>query len=107
METFRSVSRIQSNGIAVGNLIGQGTFGTVIKSEWLSTPVAIRKILVKRMKILEKSLHRELQIRSRMRHPNIVQLVAYSTENKSLYFVQYIHTPLRNRFGLRKRCCRS
>lgn len=49
--------------------------------------VAVKEIAIKRMKIVKPHIDRELCLHSKVRHPNIVLLMAYATENNKLYLI--------------------
>jgi hypothetical protein len=67
--------------------IGRGTFGTVFKGEWAGTPVAIKRIKVRRPSMIQSALNSEVRIHSMLRHPNIVQIMAVAMEKKELYII--------------------
>jgi tRNA A-37 threonylcarbamoyl transferase component Bud32 len=75
--------------------LGKGGFGTVFRGTWLKTAVAIKQIKVKRRKNdnpavinkLSDEVARELQLNGVLRHPNIVQLMAYSIDKTGFYLV--------------------
>ena len=54
---------------------------------YIETPVAVKKLKVKRLKLVKHSLLKEVQVSSHIRHPNIVLLVCYSTEGDYLYLL--------------------
>ena len=62
--------------------IGRGTFGAVYKATWAGTSVA-----VKQMKLMVNILKSEVQVHSRIRHPNIVQIMAVAVGKRALYIV--------------------
>ena len=82
-----SVPKINILDIKIGEEIGRGAFGIVYKADWLGTSVAVKEIVVRRMKISKPVIERELELHSRVRHPNIVLLMAYATKLDRLYLV--------------------
>ena len=58
------------------NVLGEGSFGKVVVGEWLGTKVAVKQLSVQleghQNGLLMKN---EIDIHSKMRHPNIVQLM--------------------------------
>ncbi|XP_002734111.2 uncharacterized protein LOC100374872 [Saccoglossus kowalevskii] len=74
--------------------IGRGAFGIVYRGKWLGTDVAIKEIKGRNVKLLQGSIKREVQIHSRIRHPNIVQLMATAVEKNTMIIVsEYIDGP--------------
>ena len=67
--------------------IGRGTFGTVFKGEWAGTPVAIKRIKMRRPSMIQSALNSEVRIHSMLRHPNIVQIMAVAMEKNELFIV--------------------
>ena len=67
--------------------IGRGTFGTVFKGEWAGTPVAIKRIKMRRPSMIQSALNSEVRIHSMLRHPNIVQIMAVAMEKNELYII--------------------
>ena len=81
-ETF-SVPTIKKSDIVFQetDVLGEGTFGKVFKGQWLGTTVAIKKVHMRRMKAaIEAVIAHEITMLSRVRHPNIVQLMAVAME---------------------------
>ncbi|KAM9997920.1 hypothetical protein ACTFIY_007588 [Dictyostelium cf. discoideum] len=65
----------------VGNEIGSGKYGSVSLGYWLGTPVAIKK-LHENNEETEILVQRELQILKEIRHPQIVQFLGVSRNEK-------------------------
>lgn len=61
--------------ISFGEEIGRVAFGTVRKTKWPGTEVALKEILVKRIKLTKPLIKHELAIHSTVRHPNIIQIM--------------------------------
>nr|XP_006813934.1 PREDICTED: probable serine/threonine-protein kinase DDB_G0268876-like [Saccoglossus kowalevskii] len=73
------------------NEIGRRSFGVVYKGSWIGTDVAIKEVKVRNARLLQATVRREIQVYSRIRHPNIVQLMTVATEKTSIYIVsEYI-----------------
>jgi len=63
--------------------IGGGSFGTVHRATWRSTPVAAKVIKIDDAAVRESALEEfaaEAQILKKLRHPNICMLVGYTVE---------------------------
>jgi serine/threonine protein kinase len=73
--------------ISADGEIGRGTFGTVFKGEWARTPVAIKRIKVRRPNMIQSALNSEVRIHSMLRHPNIVQIMAVAMEKNELFII--------------------
>lgn len=70
------------------NVIGQGAFGTVYKGMLAGTPVAIKAIAWTRFrKHIEKVIQSEIAVSASIRHPNVVQLMAYTENERCVYLV--------------------
>ena len=67
--------------------IGRGTFGAVYKATWAGTSVAVKQMKVRQMKLMVNILKSEVQVHSRIRHPNIVQIMAVAVGKSALYIV--------------------
>ncbi|KAK3086775.1 hypothetical protein FSP39_023122 [Pinctada imbricata] len=79
--------RVALTDLALGEEIARGTFGKVRRAQWLGTDVAVKETDVKRMKFTKPIIIQELKIHSKIRHPNIIQLMAYTTEKNKLYMI--------------------
>ena len=84
--------KVPINDIIFGEVIGRGAFGIITKGEWLGTEVAVKEIMLKRMKFAKPVLKQELSIHSRVRHPNIIQLMAYSIEKNKLFMISELNS---------------
>lgn len=73
--------------VNLGEEIGRGGFGIVYQGCWIGTKVAVKEIVIKRMKITKPLVDRELCIHNQLRHPNIVLLMAYTMESDRLCLV--------------------
>ena len=86
-----TVPKISLTELSFGDEIGKGAFGVVKKADWLGTTVAVKEIVVRRMKLARSMIERELKVHSAVRHPNILQLLAYATiGNKLLLVTEFI-----------------
>ena len=71
---------IHKENITILNELGKGEFGTVYLADWNKTPVVVK---IMNSDILEekKSLFvKELDIMTRLHHPNILQILGYIKE---------------------------
>jgi serine/threonine protein kinase len=66
---------------------GTGTFGAVYKASWAGTSVAVKQMKVRQMKLITNILKSEVQVHSRIRHPNIVQIMAIAMGKNAIYIV--------------------
>ena len=68
---------IERSSFVMGDEIGRGNFGVVYTGKWVGTTVAIKQIKFNRRRgHVDESIQKELSIHARVRHPNIVQLMA-------------------------------
>ena len=67
--------------------LGSGTFGTVFKGKWMETHVAIKEVPMLRKAVRNKEISREVEMHSKLRHPNITQLIGYTFSKKGLLLV--------------------
>ena len=72
-----------------GPQIVEGSFGTVHMSHWLFTPVAVKTVKIRRMKLVQVNVLR------RIRYPNKVLFVAHSFNNNAFHIVSE-HTQCSN-----------
>lgn len=89
MNTSKSISHnsdfildweIHKENIIILNELGKGEFGTVYLAEWNKTPVVV-KIMNDNILEEKKSLFvKELDIMTRLHHPNILQILGYIRE---------------------------
>lgn len=82
-----TVPRVDLADVNLGKEIGRGGSGIVYKGCWIGTKVAVKEIVIKRMKISKQIVDRELCVHSQLRHPNIVMLMAFAMESDRLYLV--------------------
>ena len=78
------------------DIIGEGGFGKVYRGSWEGTEVAIKEIKtnVRGRSQQEVFMRKEIQIHSRIRHPNIVQIMAVANTNQSVLIIsEYIQGP--------------
>lgn len=84
---------IPSTDFQIGEEIGKGNYGTVFKGSWLGSVVAIKKLpLGKKGKHAQLNLiKKEIELLSRLRHPNLIQLMAYCIEpTKAMILMEYV-----------------
>ena len=87
----QTVPKISPTELSLGDEIGKGAFGVVKKADWFGTTVAVKEVVVRRMKLAKSMIERELKVHSAVRHPNILQLLAYATtENRLLLITEFI-----------------
>ena len=67
--------------------IRRGTFGAVYKATWAGTSVTVKQMKVWQIKLMVNILKSEVQVHSRIRHPNIVQIMAVAVRKSALYIV--------------------
>jgi serine/threonine protein kinase len=67
--------------------IGRGTFGAVYKASWAGTSVAVKQMKVRQIKLITNILKSEVQVHSKIRHPNIVQIMAVAIGKSAIYIV--------------------
>ena len=70
------------------DVVGRGSFGTVYRSTWNGTTVAVKQLNVRRNRAIDASVRREIDNHSRLRHPNIVQLMGVSFTKKNCFNYQ-------------------
>lgn len=68
---------VNANELSFGQHIGQGSFGIVRKAIWRGTDVALKIIKDHTIDLTQFSL--EMTILSKLHHPNILQVLGYST----------------------------
>ncbi len=71
-------------------LLGKGAFGSVFKGVWLGTSVAVKEIQIKTRKDNADaidSMKRELSVAGMLRHPNIVQTMAYAMNKNGIHLI--------------------
>ena len=80
---------ISDLGIDKSTQLGTGTFGTVYKGTWVGSPVAVKMIpvLPRSRKHMLKSIEKEIRINTKLRHPNIIQFLAYTKGEKAVCLV--------------------
>ncbi|KAJ3694264.1 hypothetical protein LUZ60_009744 [Juncus effusus] len=66
--------------------IGEGSYGSVYKGLLRYTPVAIKMLNHEGSKVLEKEFNQEVEVLSKVRHPNLVSLIGASPEARALVY---------------------
>eukprot|EP01132_Coremiostelium_polycephalum_P004728 gene4728-5902_t len=87
-QTFSDIE-ISFSELKIINKLGEGTFGVVYRGTWRGSSVAIKQIKINEdvnCQVLEE-FRKELTILSRLRHPNIVLLMAACTTPPNLCFI--------------------
>ena len=67
--------------------IGRGTFGAVYKASWAGTAIAVKQMKVRQMKMMKSVIQSEIHVHSKIRHPNIVQIMAVAMGKSAVYIV--------------------
>eukprot|EP00397_Hematodinium_sp_SG-2012_P001602 GEMP01001606.1.p1 GENE.GEMP01001606.1~~GEMP01001606.1.p1 ORF type:complete len:593 (+),score=81.15 GEMP01001606.1:152-1930(+) len=80
--------RINYNDIEFESVIGEGGYGRVYKGKWMSTPVAT-KVFRSRSQ-LHNDFYAELLCLSRLRHPNITNLLAICLEPRYCILTEFV-----------------
>jgi serine/threonine protein kinase len=81
-----SVALIRADELRLVRRVGVGGFGEVFEGSWCGTTVAVKKMLAFALNdeaMLVKDFVRELQMLSRLRHPNILLLVGFCVDQGS------------------------
>ena len=68
--------------------LGEGVFGKVSVGKRAGLDVTIKHIKFQNRKSIRKMVRKEIKINGRIRHPNIVQLLATASESEGVYLVQ-------------------
>lgn len=66
-------------------MLGKGGFREVHKGKWIETVIAVKKLKIERLSMSMAFVNKEVDLLRRLRHPNIVQLLAIATKGKHLY----------------------
>ena len=66
--------------------LGKGTFGSVMRAKWRGTPVAAKMITIEKDNTIVE-LCTELDVLSRLHHPNVVQLLGCCTQQSPFVIV--------------------
>ncbi|KAG6960077.1 hypothetical protein JG688_00009778 [Phytophthora aleatoria] len=83
-------SRISTDGIELGAVIGRGAFGEVYRGRYRGQDVAIKALVPERRKDMEhiEAFLSEMKLMATVEHPNIVQFIGVAWESLSdLYCV--------------------
>jgi tRNA A-37 threonylcarbamoyl transferase component Bud32 len=74
--------------VDLGDPLGQGGYGSVYKSEWRGTQVAVKVLTDGRVtKEMERNFHDEVSIMSSLRHPNVVLFMGACTKPPHLFII--------------------
>eukprot|EP01103_Thecamoeba_quadrilineata_P006051 TRINITY_DN15787_c0_g1_i1.p1 TRINITY_DN15787_c0_g1~~TRINITY_DN15787_c0_g1_i1.p1 ORF type:complete len:561 (+),score=96.65 TRINITY_DN15787_c0_g1_i1:2-1684(+) len=77
---------IRPEFLELGEEIGRGSFGAVMKARYSGTDVAVKKVLESSEGV--ESLAHEASILQKLRHPNIVLFMGIARSNETYYIVQ-------------------
>jgi Protein kinase domain len=92
-EAIHSVLKINIGEVTINKdeMLGRGAFGVVFKGVWLGTPVAVKQITVRKKKgqisHLQHEVKKEVELNGIVRHPYIVQCLAYAVEEPIVYIM--------------------
>jgi hypothetical protein len=85
---------VKDLNIDYSSVLGSGTFGTVCKGNWAGSEVAIKAISINKRshKAMLRMVVKEIEISSKLRHPNIIQFLAIARGETTIYLVhEYIN----------------
>ncbi|KAL4238672.1 Rik1-associated factor 1 [Mactra antiquata] len=82
-----TIPKIEVSELTLHEKIGEGAFGEVFRGNWLESNIAVKRLKVKRMRLNKKYVLEEVKVHSKIRHPNIVLLMAYAINKDDLYLV--------------------
>ncbi|CAC5359735.1 unnamed protein product [Mytilus coruscus] len=99
--TSGSITKTISNGcfhpsgysedlnIDYSSIEGRGAFGTVYKGKWTGLEVAVKAIPIKKRAktAMLRTVEKEININSKLRHPNIIQFLAVARVDTTIYLV--------------------
>ncbi len=86
----QSFPEVPVESLVMGQEIGSGAHGLVNKAKWLGTDVAVKRFLWQRSRhrmAVESAVLKEVNVHSKVRHPNIVQLMGVSFGPTSLLLI--------------------
>ena len=80
---------VKDLNINYSSVVGRGAFGTVYKGKWTGLEVAIKAIpITKRARnAMLRTVEKEININSKLRHPNIIQFLAVARTDNTIYLV--------------------
>ncbi|EEY63653.1 protein kinase, putative [Phytophthora infestans T30-4] len=78
-------SRVSTDGIELGAIIGRGAFGEVYRGRYRGQDVAVKTLVPEKRKDMEyiEALLSEVKLMATMEHPNIVQFIGVAWESLS------------------------
>lgn len=85
---------VKDLNIDYSSVLGSGTFGTVYKGNWAGSEVAIKAISINKrsQKAMLHIVDKEIEISSKLRHPNIIQFLAVARGKTTIHLVhEYIN----------------
>lgn len=68
------------------DILGEGSYGIVYRGNLEGVDVAIKQLKNSDMKACMEEINRELEVQKRCDHPNLVKLIGYSIEDRSLVY---------------------
>lgn len=78
---------IPISDIAIGRLIGSGSFGEVFKATHHRTTVAVKRIALTQDPTALSNLIREIRVLQLLRHPNVLHLIGFGIQAPYCYLV--------------------
>lgn len=82
------IQEINYEELNIGEKIGQGGFAIIYRAEWLYLPVSVKLIFDPNVTDdLLDEFNNELRMLSRLRHPNIINLIGASTKKNKLSII--------------------
>lgn len=79
--------------LTFGERVGGGSFGEVFRGEYLGGEVAIKRLVIPedQQEVMERYIVREIMIMTKIRHPNLIQLlgVALKTESEPYIVTEF------------------
>jgi tRNA A-37 threonylcarbamoyl transferase component Bud32 len=85
---MRDEWEIPYSEVDLGETLGQGGFGSVFRSEWRGTQVAVKVLTDGRInKEIERNFREEVTVMSSLRHPNVVLFMGACTKPPRMFII--------------------
>ncbi|CAC5373987.1 unnamed protein product [Mytilus coruscus] len=80
---------IEDLNIDYSSIVGRGAFGTVYKGKWTGLEFAVKAIPIKKRAktAMLRTVEKEININSKLRHPNIIQFLTVARVDTTVYLV--------------------
>ncbi|CAC5382644.1 unnamed protein product [Mytilus coruscus] len=80
---------VEDLNIDYSSIVGRITFGTVYKGKWTGLEVAVKAIPIKKRAktAMLRTVEKEINKNSKLRHPNIIQFLAVARADTTIYLV--------------------